>query len=113
MLDRQRHAKHLCPTRDSGGKPAARAGRRTPQGADDQAASNGAVSPSTDAGHDGLVAPRLVGANFRGRERINAAGWKPALQESATHGRCRWAASRPEVDPTLELRGWGTRRWCA
>jgi len=79
MLDRQRHAKHLCPTRDSGGKPAARAGHRTPQEADDQAVSNGAASPSTDAGHDGLVAPRLVGANFRGRERINAAGWKPVV----------------------------------
>ena len=52
MLDRQRHAKHLCPTNDSGGKPAARAGRRTPQEADDQAVSNGAVSPSTGAGHD-------------------------------------------------------------
>jgi len=52
MLDRQRHAKRLFPMIDSGGKPAARAGRRTPQEADDQAVSNGAASPSTDAGHD-------------------------------------------------------------
>jgi len=33
------------------------------------------------AGRDGLVAPRLVGANSCGAWEINTAGWKPALPD--------------------------------
>jgi len=96
MLDRQRHAKHLCPTRDSGGKPAARAGRRTPQEADDQAVSNGAVSPSTDAG-----ATRATGSGAtlrRGWSRGRRHGWGRGRRAGRGDRRgCCWA--HPNVNP--------------